>query len=156
MLPRHPPWTFWLLGTLLVVTTLAWRGTRRLVIYHVDAAALGLALSAALGPEGLDLVPTLTGYQQRAGTCEVQVEFSKRWSTAVILARGNNADHLIRQLTPELRRGLAGCASPPTGVSLIFFGLSALTMLIPLAVHLVGQPHARAALRALMERLQGG
>jgi cytochrome b561 len=43
-----------------------------------------------------------------------------------------------------------------TDVAVFFFGLSALTMLVPLTGYLLTQPRARATFRFLLERLHGG
>jgi hypothetical protein len=138
----------------LIVSRLARRSQRRLVIYHVDAANLHAALSAALGPERF--TRTLGGYEDRAGAHGVRVEHSPRWQWAVVDAFGAEADRLVAALGPELRDRFRSVPSTPSEVSLLLFGLSALTMLIPLAVHLLAQPRTRAALRVLLERLHGG
>jgi hypothetical protein len=138
----------------LVVARLALRSGARLVIYHVDAATLHAALSEALGPERFHR--TIAGYEARAGACGIHVEHSPRWQWAVVNSFGAGADRLIADLEPKLRVHFRTMASTPSEVSLLFFGLSALTMLIPLAGHLLAQPRTRAALRVLLERLHGG
>jgi hypothetical protein len=147
----------WLLMTLvaiLFVIRMARRSWRRLVIYHVDGDTLDAALRDSLGPD--EYVRTLSGYEDRAHACGIRVHHSPRWQTAVVEGFGHDPDALIEALRPRLRARLRLANSKPTGVSLLFFGLSALTMLVPLAGHLLTQPRTRAALRALLERLHGG
>jgi len=147
----------WLLLTLvaiLLVSRLARRSWRRLVIYHVDGETLDTALRDALGPD--EFIRTLSGYEDRTHACGIRVHHSPRWQAAVVEGFGHDPDALIRALRPRLKERLRQAAAGPTGVSLLFFGLSALTMLVPLAGHLLTQPRTRAALRVLLERLHGG
>jgi hypothetical protein len=139
---------------ILLVARLARRSWRRLVIYHVDRETLDTALLDALGPD--DFIRTLSGYEDRTRSRGIHVHHSPRWQTAVVEGFGRDPDALIGALRPQLRDRLRLVQARPTGVSLLFFGLSALTMLVPLAGHLLFQPRTRAALRVLLERLHGG
>jgi hypothetical protein len=138
----------------LAVARLALRSGTRLVIYHVDRATLHAALTDALGPERFSR--TLGGYEEREGARGVRVEHSPRWQWAVVEGFGAGADGLIADLAPRLQERFRSVLCTPSEISLVFFGLSALTMLIPLAGHLLAQPRTRAALRVLLERLHGG
>jgi hypothetical protein len=138
----------------LVVSRLALRSGARLVIYHVDGATIHAALTESLGAERFSR--TLGGYEDRAGALGVRVEHSPRWQWAVVDGFGAGADRLIADLEPKLRARFRNETATPSEVSLLFFALSALTMLIPLAGHLLTQPRTRAALRVLLERLHGG
>jgi hypothetical protein len=142
------------LVAIVVAGRLARRSGRRLVIYHIDRATLDGALEGALGPDRF--VATLGGYEDRAGACSLRVEHSPRWHWAVIEAEGEGARALASDLALRLRNRLRLVPAAPSEVALVFFGLSALTMLVPLAGHLLAQPQARAALRGLLERLHGG
>ncbi len=156
MLFRRPGPLHWVLLTLvgvLVVGRLARGSARRLVIYHVEGVALDAALSDALGSDRF--VRTLSGYEDRAGGRGVRVDHSPRWQSAVVEGYGYDAGALIAALGPRLRERLNLVPAVTTEVALVFFGLSALTMLAPLAGHLLAQPRTRAALRVLLERLQG-
>lgn len=144
----------WTMLAILVVSILARRSSRRLVIYHVDPEALESALHDSLGLEAY--VRTADGFEDREHTRGIRVEVSPRWQSAVISAFGNDADGLIRELGPRLRMRLRTVHARTTEVPLIFFGLAALTMLVPLTGYLLTQPHARAALRGLLEHLRGG
>jgi hypothetical protein len=147
----------WLLLTLtaaLLVASLSRRSSRRLVVYHVAPETLESALRALLGPDGF--VRTLDGYEDRARGRGLRVELSPRWQSAVVEARGRDPDALIASLVPRLRDRLRESPVPAAEVSMVFFGLSALTMLVPLTGYLLAQPHARAALRVLLEHLRGG
>jgi hypothetical protein len=138
----------------LVVSRLAHRSVARLVIYHVGEATLHAALTEALGPERF--ARTLAGYEDRESARGVHVEHSARWQWAVVDGFGVGSDRLIADLGPRLRARFRSEPSAPSEVSLLFFGLSALTMLIPLAGHLLTEPRTRAALRVLLQRLHGG
>jgi hypothetical protein len=152
--PGPIPWLMLILGAILVVATLARRSTRRLVIYHIDAETLESVLPDALGPG--PFVRTVDGFEDRTQARGVRVESSPRWQSAVIEAYGRNPNALIRELGPRLRDRLRGVPTRTSEVAVILFGLSALTMLVPLTGYLLAQPHARAALRVLLEHLKGG
>jgi hypothetical protein len=157
MLTHRPGPTHWLLmnaAALLVAAVLARKAGRRLVIYHVDPAALDAALRASLGPQPFER--TLWGYQDPGGTRGVRVEYSPRWRWAIVEATGPDARALIAALSPRLRAQLGATPAPATEVPLVLFGLSALTMLVPLVVHVLAQPNTRAALRVLLQHLHGG
>jgi hypothetical protein len=157
MLLGWPRWVQTLIVTLvgfLVARGLARRARRRLVIYHVDADALDAALRESLGPE--PFTPTLDGYEDKERARGVRVERSPRWQTAVVEAFGRDPELLIAQLAPEFRARLRAHPARASGVSLILFSLSALTMVIPLTGYLLASPRTRAALRVLLQHLQGG
>src|SRR5207248_2890579 len=118
------------LAALLVVSWLARRSSRRLVIYHVDADDLESALRDVLGPETFHR--TLDGYEDRAQSRGVRVDLSPRWQSAVVEGFGRDRDALIRDLAPRLRDRLRALPARASEVSLVLFGLSALTMLVPL------------------------
>jgi hypothetical protein len=139
---------------ILVVSRAARRSNQRLVVYHVDAHTLHTALNDCLGPDRL--IRTLGGYEDLAQPRGIRVEHSARWRWAAVEGFGSGAPALIAELAPRLRERLRREPTAPSEVSLVLFGLSALTMLIPLAGHLLAQPRARAALRVLLERLHGG
>jgi hypothetical protein len=147
-------WLFMTLAAALVIASLSRRSSHRLVIYHVNAEALESVLRILLGPDGF--VRSLDGYEDRARVRGLRVELSPRWQSAVIEAYGCDPDALIRALAPRLRDRLRETPAPASEVSIILFGLSALTMLVPLTGYLLAQPHARAALRVLLEHLRGG
>jgi hypothetical protein len=142
------------LAALPVIAWLAWRARGRLVIYHVDAEPLESALGQALEPEGFRR--TLQGYDDPSGARHVRVEHSRRWQTALVEGFGPEGRALIRTLRAPLRARFAGVNARGTTVSLIFFSLSALTMLVPLTARLLAEPRTRAALRVLLRHLQGG
>jgi hypothetical protein len=147
----------WLLLTLvglLVVGCLARRSLRRLVVYHVDSETLDMALRDILGPDRY--TRTLSGYEDRTDACGIRVHHSPRWQAAVVEGFGQDPDSLIATLRSRLNERLRLAPPGTSNVSLLFFGLSALTMLIPLAGPLLTQPRTRAVLRVLLERLQGG
>jgi hypothetical protein len=142
-----------LLATLLVARAARW-SRRRLVIYHVDASALDAALLGALGASRYSKM--LDGFEDRERACGIRVEHSARWRWAVVEVHGDGAAALAAELNPRITEQLRQAPAAPSEVALAFFALSALTMLVPLAGHLLAQPRARAALRVLLERLHGG
>jgi hypothetical protein len=149
-------WLILVLIGLLVVSWLARRASRRLVVYHVTAEDLDAALRQVdvVGPESF--VPTLDGFEDRSRTCHLRLEYSPRWKTAVVEASGRDPSALIQALERPLRIRLGATPAPRSEGALIFFGLSTLTMLVPLTGYLLTQPRARAALRALFQHLHGG
>jgi hypothetical protein len=139
----------------LLVRWLAHDARRRLVVYHVDPDVLDAPLREALGP---DLKPTSYGYASAEPAWAIHVKSSSRWQTVVIEAfgSGRDAESLIASLAPRLRERLRTLPARASGVSLVLFGLSALTMFIPVAGYLLASPRTRAALRGLLQHLQGG
>ena len=157
MLFGRPDLVHWLILTLvanLIVWSLARRSSRRLVIYHVGAEELEDALAEVFEPE--TFLRTLIGYEDRNQAQGVRVEVSPRWQSAVIEAFGSDSSGLIRRYEPRIRERLRAVPAETTGVAAVFFGLSALTLLVPLTGSLLTQPRARAMLRVLLERLHGG
>jgi hypothetical protein len=152
--PALVDWLILILAGLLFVSWLARRAARRLVVYHVDADALDAALRDLLGPYGF--ARTLDGYEERTHRRGVRVECSPRWQSAVLTAYGNDPSGWIRGFAPALRDRLRAAPPRNTAVAVILFGLSALTMLVPLTGYLLAQPRARAALRVLLQHLHGG
>jgi predicted LPLAT superfamily acyltransferase len=152
--PDLAHWLILTLASFLVISRVSRRASRRLVIYRVEADALESALRDVLEPAGF--LRTLDGYEDRTRARGFRVELSSRWQWAVIEATGRDPDSLIREFEPSLRERLRAVPARSTDVAVFFFGLSALTLLIPLTGFLLTQPRARAAFRALLERLQGG
>jgi hypothetical protein len=150
--PAH--WRVLTLTSVLLVFCLARRAARRLVIYHLDAATFEPVLGDLLEAEQFHR--TLHGYEDRARTRGLRVDVSPRWHWAVLEAYGSDPDGLIRELEPRLRDRLRDTTPRSTNVAVVFFGLSALTLLIPLVGLLLNQPHTRAALRAFLEHWRGG
>jgi hypothetical protein len=138
----------------LIASCLARRSSRRLVVYHVDADALEAALGAVLEPEQFEKTPG--GYVDRTHSRGIRVGLWPRWQSAEIETYGRDADALLHDLEPKLRERLGAIPSGSPDVAILFFGLSALTMLVPMTGYLLSQPPARAVLRVLFERLQGG
>jgi hypothetical protein len=145
---------FFVLIGIQVVMRLARRAASRLVIYHIDAGVLDTALEEALMPGQFGR--TLCGYEDGTAGLGIRVDYSPRWRTAVVEAFGQGAHALSSTLLPRLRRQLREVASAPSEVPLLLFGLSALTMLVPLVGLLLAEPRSRAALRGLIQHLQGG
>jgi hypothetical protein len=150
--PLH--WLLLILASILVISSLARRSGRRLVIYRIEADALEPALRDVFEPDGF--IRTVDGYEDRAHARGVRIDVAPRWHSAVVEAYGRDPDALIVEFGPRLRERLRTVPVRSTDVAIFFFGLSALTMLIPLTGYLLTQPRARAALRVLMEHLQGG
>jgi len=153
---REPTTLHWALLTLfavLVVRLLARSDASKLVIYHVDADELEMALRDVFEPGTYSR--TLEGYEDRAHGRGVRVESSARWQTAALVAYGRDPEGFVREIEPRVRGRLRSSRSRASDVPLVFFGLSALTMLVPLTSLLLTQPRARAALRALLEHLHG-
>jgi hypothetical protein len=153
---RPAPIHWWILtlAAILVVSTLARRSSRRLVIYHVDPEALESTLRDLFEP--VRFFRTLNGYEDRTHARGVRVDVSPRWQSAVIEAYGRDPDALIQELEPTLRERLRAAPARTSDVGIMFFGLSALAMLVPLTGFLLDQPRARAVLRVLLEHLPGG
>jgi hypothetical protein len=155
-------WPRWVqaLGLIVVVALLVrWLthdARRRLVVYHVDPGALDAALREALGPGPFTRTPY--GYVSPDPAWAIHVKGSTRWQTVAVEAfgSGRDAETLIASLAPRLRERLGTQPARASGVSLVLFGLSALTMFIPVAGYLLASPRTRAALRGLLQHLQGG
>ncbi len=147
-------WLFLALVGFLVVSRLARRSSRRLVIYHVGAEALDAALCDVLGAD--EFIPTLAGYESRTQSCGIRVDHSPRGQSAVIEAMGPEADALMATLGSRLQARLRLVPAVMTNLPSLFFALSGLTLLGPLVAGMMTQPHTRAVLRALLERLRGG
>src|SRR5262249_30914420 len=141
---------------LLVVSWLARRASRRVGVYHVLAEDLDAALHQVdvLGPDSF--IPTLDGFQDPSRSRRLRVEDSPRWQTAGGEPAGRDPSALIQPRERPLRIQLGAPPAPRSESAVIFFGLSTLTMLVPLTGYLLTQPRARAALRALFEHLHGG
>jgi hypothetical protein len=152
--PGPLQWLVLGLVAFLVVGRLARRSSRRLVVYHVGAESLDAALRDCLGPDAF--IQTVGGYESRTESCGIRVEHSPRWHSTVVDGFGQGADALIATLGPQLARRLRQAPAATPDVALLFFALPALTMLIPLAGHLLTQPRTRAVLRVLLQRLYGG
>jgi hypothetical protein len=130
--------------------------SRRLVVYHVDPKALNQALSVELGAEPGRFAASVTGFEDAANGRRVTVEINPLLGAAVIETWGGDPETLIDRLRPRLQARLRESDARPSPAAWVLLGLSALTLLAPLTGLFLTQPKARAALRVLLERLQGG
>jgi hypothetical protein len=150
---------YWLeLTLLMVLVSLSWVrwSARRLVVYHVDPEVLDQALVALLGVREGRHVRILGGFEDHSRKNGLKVQIVPPMGTAVIEAIGQDPEKAIRELQSPLRERLEQAPTPSTAVANLLYGMSALTMLVSMAGMFLTQPRARAALRVLLERLQGG
>ena len=140
----------------LVATYLGRRSARKLVVYHIDADALDQALREVCEEEPGRFVRTRRGFEDRGAGRGVSVESTNMLHVSVVEAFGPGPEGLIRELGPRLRDRLDRAIAPPTKLGGIFWGLSGLTALIPVAGAIATRFPPREALRVLLERLRGG
>jgi hypothetical protein len=154
---RPAVWEWGVLGCLMALcaASLARRALRRVVVYHVDREALSMALDEILRELDGRFTPTLDGYEDRAHSRLLRVEFTRIFRCALIEARGERAEKLIEEIRLRLRRQLQSVTTGPSAVSLFLYGCSILVMVIPLVGLFLSQPKAREALRVLLERFKG-
>jgi hypothetical protein len=149
----------WLELTLLMVlvgfTWVRW-SAQRLVVYHVDPQILDQALMDLLDLRQGHHVRTLDGFEDRSRKVGLKVQIVPPMGTAMIEAIGPDPEQRIGQLHRQLQERLAQAPTPSSAVASLLYGMSALTMLASMAGMFLTQPRARAALRGLLERLQGG
>jgi hypothetical protein len=128
------------------------RALHRIVVYDITPEDLTRVLEDVLSRTGGRFVPTLEGYEDRAGVRGLRVENTRWLHCAVIEAHGQGPRDLIRELRPWLRQGLDRIISPPTRVAPALFGCSVLVMLAPILGLLAAQPRAIQALQSLLPR----
>jgi hypothetical protein len=131
---------------------LAAKSLNRLVVYHIDPEGFTRALEDVLARCGGRFVRTLGGFEDRAAPRGVRVEITPWFRCAVVEAYGRDAEGLIREVRPRLRRRLAGVPASPSRVALALYAGSALTMLLPAVERLLSRPEALEALRLLLRR----
>ncbi len=153
--PNPLDWLTLISGEGLVATVLARRALRRVAVYCVDPETLNRSLREALDRGPGRYVATLGGFEDRVEARGISVEVTPRFRAAVIEAYGREPEDLINDLAPRLEDGLRGVSMPPSPLSWILSGLWGLTTLAFLASTFLAQPQARAALRALLQRLNG-
>ena len=154
--PNLLDWLTLISGEGLVATVLARRALRRVAVYCVDPETLNRSLREALDRGPGRFVATLRGFEDRAEARGISVEVSPGSRAAVIEAYGREPEELINELAPRLEERLRDVPMPPSPLSWILSGLWGLTTLAFLAGCFFAQPQARAALRALLQRLNGG
>ncbi len=154
--PNLLDWLTLISGEGLIATVLARRALRRLAVYCVDSETLNRSLREVLDRGPGRFVATLGGFEDRAEARGIAVEVTPRSRAAVIVAYGREPEELINELAPRLEERLRGVSMPPSPLSWILSGLWGLTTLAFLAGCFLAQPQARAALRALLQRLNGG
>jgi hypothetical protein len=153
--PTALGWLTMASGLLLVAILTSRRAWRRVVVYHVDPATLDRAVLASLAQLPGRFQRTVNGYEDASRKQAIVVESSSRWMTATIEAHGHEPERFVHDLHAHLRRQFRAAPAPPTRLGWTLLALSTLTMLLPSIVWLLGQPHARAALRVLFERRPG-
>ena len=153
--PNLLDWLTLISGEGLIATVLARRALRRLAVYCVDPETLNRALREVLDRGPGRYVATLGGFEDRVEARGLSVEVSPRSRAAVIEAYGHDPEELINELAPRLEEGLRGVTMRPSPLPWILSGLWALSMLAFVTSLFLAQPQARAALRALLERLNG-
>ena len=141
-------------GYAMACSILARQSSRRLVIYHVEPAALTRAVGAALAEDGR-FVRTLSGFEDACEGRGVRVETSNRLRTAVVETHGVRAEALLQRIRPRLVAALATESSPPTRFAWSLIGVSIAALVIPIFVLVLGRPDTRAALRVLLDRIRG-
>ncbi len=159
LFPAPSPWAWLALASAYGLFVLLWapRGARRLVVYHVDPESLRTAVREALMVLPGAFTPTVRGFEDREHGRGLTVEAGARLRAGTVEAYGDRSEPLIAELAPLLRARLRRQAPPVPGrLALLWFGLSALTLLLPVAAQVLGRPQVMEALRALMDRLRGG
>lgn len=155
--PSPIAWGLWVLFLALWAGVFAGRAARRLVVYNLDSARLAEAVGAALDAlPGPRFRPTIGGFDSGPDGRAVHVECHDLMRVGTVDARGRDPEEFVRALRPALRSSLRRVEARPTRVAWGLFALSWLTMLAPLAMFLLTEPRARAAVRALWLRLSGG
>ena len=149
-------WTVIVSGLGLVACLFARRSLHRVVVYHVDAQSLFDAISASLDESGGRFARTLRGFEDREQGRGVNVELTPLLRSATVEAFGRDAEGLIQSIRPRLRRHLRATTVVPSPVALGLYGLSMAVMVLPLLGLFLTQPRARAAVRAVFDRLTGG
>ena len=132
------------------------RARRRIAIYNVDPDSLDEALAGSLAELSGEFAKTLRGFEHPSSRCGLRVETSAVFRVAEVEAFGPEAEALIVAIRPRLRRRLRDAGARGLLLARFWLSLSSLTVTAPVAVYLLGRPQARAALRALIERLRGG
>ena len=153
--PNVLDWLTLISGEGLIATVLARRALRRVAVYCVDAESLSRALREALDRGPGRFVATLAGFEDRVEARGISVEFTPRSRAAVLEAYGRDPEEFMNDLAPRLQDGLRGVLMPPSPVSWIVSALWGLTTLTFITSLFLAQPQARAALRALLQRLNG-
>jgi len=145
-------------GMTLTILLLSKRAWRRLIIYHIDPATLDSVLEEEFAQEtGLGRpVRTIHGFEDRARGRGVRVDASRRWMVATVEAYGEEPERCIQSLERRLARRLEAVPVPPSQTRRIFSTGAGLAAMLALAALVLGQPHARAVFRALLQRLPGG
>ncbi len=155
--PKPLAWVLWLLFLGLWAVIFASLAARRLVVYNLDSPRLLEAVRVAVAslPDG-GFSPTLGGFESTEDRRALHVECVQTLRVGTVDARGRDPEALIRALRPALVATLRTIDVRPTRVTWGLFALSWMTMAAPLAVFLLTEPKARAAVRALWIRLTGG
>jgi hypothetical protein len=133
------------------------RARRRLALYNIEPPALFAALREALDdlPDGLGagFGRSLRGFEDPKSGRGLTVEFTRGLRAAELEAHGRGAEALLDTLAPSLRRRLRGRATGSSGLAWAWFGLSSLTLALPILAFLASR-RGGDALRALIERLR--
>ena len=141
-------WSIWLLGLTILAALLARTGRRRLVVYHIPAAAVRPAVEAALAESGGSFAPTLQGFEDPAHGTGFLIRTYPRTRTAVIEAQGD-ASATTAALPPRLRERLRNVEQPVSAISTAFFTASTVVMLVPVAGFVLLDPAGRRATRTV-------
>ena len=155
--PGPIAWGLWFLFLGLWATIFAALAARRLVVYNLDAPRLVEAVREAVAclPDA-GFSPTLGGFESTKDHRALHVESVQSLRVGTVDARGRDPEALIGDLRPILAATLRSIEVRPTRVTWGLFALSWTTMVAPLAVFLMTEPKARAAVRALWLKVTGG
>lgn len=154
--PRKLVWVGLALWLALLVLQICRRAAHTLVVYHVDAAALERALTAAFDDRAAHYLRTRDGFEGRTRLDGVRIDFSPRWHTATLEVYGDDPASLLRQIEPRLRAHLRGASPSTPQISQLFLAGALAAMLFPLTIWVFSQAETRAAVRQLMQRIFGG
>jgi hypothetical protein len=147
-------WSIWVGMVGLWALVLAGSASLRLTIYHVSPKELELAVREALERLEGRFSPTLKGFEDADRGSGVTVKSLRFLRSGSVEAYGKGPEALIRELKPKLREALARLPQRASGVSHAMFGLSFLTIVVPVSSFFLANPRAKEALRSLMHSLR--
>jgi hypothetical protein len=147
-------WSIWVGVVCLWALVLAGSATLRVTVYHITPEELDLAVRDALGELEGRFFSTMKGFENPQRQSGVTVKPLRLLRSGAVEAYGDHPDLLIRELKPKLRESLTRYPQRPSGVSHAMFGLSFLTIVVPVASFFIANPRAKEALRTLMHSLR--